>query len=280
MAVNIGTAPERWLRGVERLVASMANLLPRNATRARRGRRIPAHWVMQRGPARATAPVDALGGFPGSLRSRNALERTTVAVTSRYLVVGEGTNDGFALRMSDLLSADMVRPSLWSNPGLVVSFQDGAVTSTFALNFRGLARGLSGRYRAEEVLRVLQEQGVQRLGLHRLSGGPSLALPWEEVRVHENETLLWAGRARACVGGWYGAVQRSCRVWLTRTSLLWCCSDGEGVNRLSFSDIAGARDGVSDRIRVSFHQGDQQYDLLFDFDVPAPGLVGKEQRTR
>ncbi|HEV2074005.1 MAG TPA: hypothetical protein VGR29_10230, partial [Thermomicrobiales bacterium] len=46
------------------------------------------------------------------------------------------------------------------------------------------------------------------------------------------------------------------------------------------SDIAGARDGVSDRIRVSFHQGDQQYDLLFDFDVPAPGLVGKEQRTR
>ncbi len=126
MAVNIGTAPERWLRGVDRLVAGMANLLPGSATR---GRRIPAHWVMQRGPVRATAPVDALGGFPGSLRSRNALERTTVIVTSRYLVVGEGTNDGFALRMNDLLSAGMVRPSPRSNPGLVVSFQDGAVTA-------------------------------------------------------------------------------------------------------------------------------------------------------
>ncbi len=130
------------------------------------------------------------------------------------------------------------------------------------------------------MLRVLQEQGVQQLGHHRLSGGPSLALPWEEARVHETETLLWAGRASACVGGWYGTVQRSCRVWLTRTSLFSCCTEGEGVNWLSLSDIAGARDGVSDRICVSFHQGDQRYDLLFDFDVPASGLVGKEQRTR
>jgi hypothetical protein len=281
MAVNIRTAPERWLRGVDRLVAVTADLLPGSATGSRRGERLPARWVMQRGPVRANAPVDALGGFPGSLRSRNVLERTTVIVTSRYLVVGEGASDGFALRMDDLRAAGMVRPSPQANPGLVVSFQDGAATGTFALNFRGLARGLSGRYRAEEVLRVMQEQGVQRLSQHRLSGGPSLALSWEEAHIHEAETLLWTGRARACVGGWYGAVQRSCRVWFTRTSLLWCCSDGEGVNRLSLSDLAEARDGVSDRICVSFHhQDDQRYDVLFDFDVVAPGLVGKEQRMR
>ena len=281
MAVNIGTAPERWLRGVDRLVAATADLLPGSATGSRRGERLPARWIMQRGPVRASAPVDALGGFPGSLRSRNVLECTTVVVTSRYLVVGEGTGDGFALRMDDLRAAGMIRPSPQANPGLVVSFQDGVATGTFALNFRGLARGLSGRHRAEEVLRVMQEQGVQLLGQHRLSGWPSLALSWEDARIHEAETLLWAGMARACVGGWYGAVQRSCRVWLTRTSLLWCCSDGEGVSRLSLSDLVEARDGVSDRICVSFnHQGDQRYDVLFDFDVVAPGLEGKEQRAR
>lgn len=65
MAVNIGTAPERWLRGVDRLVAGMANLLPGNATGARRGRRIPAHWVLQLVPSARLRMWTPWEGFLG-----------------------------------------------------------------------------------------------------------------------------------------------------------------------------------------------------------------------
>lgn len=281
MAVNIGTTPERWLRGVDRVVAGVAELLPSLPARPWRGATVPARWVMERGAVRAAAPVDALGGFPGSLRSRNLLERTTVIATSRYLVVGEGTSYGFVLKLDDLRSVSMVRPSPRANPGLVFHFQDGPAVGTFALNFRGLARGLSGRYRAEDLLRVLEEQGVQRLTPHQIAGIPSLVLSWEDARVHAPEALLWAGMARACVGGWYGAVQRSCRVWLTGTSLFWCSPREQGVNRLTLSEILEARDGIADRVCISFRDdGGQRYDLPFDFNVDARGTTGMQERVR
>src|SRR5690606_12336543 len=145
--------------------------------------------------------------------------------------------DGFALPISDILAAGVVRPSAQVNPGLVVQFQDGAGAGSFALNFRGLPRGLSGVLRPEEMLRVLEAQGVRRLSPERLPGFPRLLLTWEDARTFADESLVWAGMAQAAVGGWFGAMQHRCRVWLTEQSLFWSCPEGDGVNRLPVSHI-------------------------------------------
>lgn len=280
MAVNVGTAPERWLRGIDSLVAASVELLPILKARRQRGG-LPARWVMERGAVRASAPVDALGGFPGSLTSRNLLASTTVIVTARYLVVGEGTTEGFALRLDDVRSAGVVRPSRQANPGLVVQFEDGRGIGTFALNFRGLARGLSGRHRAEEILRVLEEQGVRRVKPRGYSGFPRLGISWEDAAIHASEPVVWAGRATASVGGWYGSVQRSCRVWMTEGSLFWCCAEGQGVNRLVLSNIVEVRDGVTDRVRISFDDySGERFDLPFDIHPNASATPGTQQRNR
>lgn len=281
MAVTIEMAPERWLRGMDRLVAGAVEMLPSFSMPARRQNEVSARWVMERGPVRTMAPVDVLGGFPGSLESANRFQGTTVLVTSRYLVVGEGTAGGFALPIADVLAAGIVRPSRQTNPGLVIRYQDGSSVGAFALDFRGLARGLSGRHRAEEVLLTLEELGVQRLASSRIPGAPALVLSWSDAQHHDPETLIWAGRAVSSVGGWYGAVQRECRVWLTEESLFWCCSHGNGVNRLPIPDIIDVRDGVADRICLAFRDGaGQRYDLVFDLQGDVSRTSAAQQRMQ
>jgi hypothetical protein len=281
MAVNVGTTPERWLQGLDRLVAATARFLPRLPMLLRRRDRVSPRWVMERGPVRASAPVNAIGGFPGSLRSANRLESTSVIVTDRYMVVGEGSTGGFALPMADVLAAELVRPSRQANVGMVVHYRDGSGVGTFALDFLGLARGASGGRRAEEVLRVLKNQGVQRLGPGRVPGALRLTLTWEDARRHDHEPLMWSGLARASVGGWYGAVQHPCRVWITGESLFWCCSEGEGVNRLALTDIVDVRDGVADRVCIAFRDsGGHRCDLPFDFDTCTSGTQPMQQRMR
>lgn len=281
MAVFVGTTPERWLQGLDRVLAATAELMPALPSVGWRRGHVPTRWVLERGSVRAEAPVDVLGGFPGSLGSLNRLQRTEVIATDRYLVIGEGSAGGFALPMADIRAVDLVRPSRQANPGLVIHYQDGPDIGTFAMNFRGLARGLSGRRRAEEVLRVLEDQGIPRMTSSRAPGPQRLSLSWESARRHVAEPLLWSGQARASVGGWYGAVQRSCRVWLTEDSFLWCCSEGNGVNRLPLADIVEVRDGVADRIRVAARDAaGHRYDLAFDFATGTSGVDPMRQRVQ
>jgi hypothetical protein len=237
--------------------------------------------MLERGSVRASAPVEVIGGFPGSLRSSNRLQKTSLIATDRYLVVGEGSTDGFALPMRDVLAAGLVRPSRQANVGLIVHYQDGSEIGTFALNFLGLARGLSGGRRAEDVLRVLEDRGVRRLKPSQMTGALRLSYSWEDARRYASEPLVWSGLVMASVGGWYGAVQHPCRVWLTEESLFWCCTQGEGINRLALTDIIQVRDGVADRVLISFRDSaGQRCDLPFDFDSGTTGAQPMEQRMR
>ena len=281
MVTNVGTTPERWLQSLDRLVAASAALLPRLPVPTWRHERVSPRWILERGPVRASAPVDVIGGFPGSLRSSNHLQRTSVLVTDRYLVIGEGTHGGFALPVKDVLAAGLFRPSRQVNAGLVVQYQDGAVTGAFALNFRGLARGLSGGRRAEDVLRVLEDRGVRSLTPENTPGSMRLALSWQDARRYADEPLAWSGVAHASFGGWYGSLHGVCRVWLTEEALFWCCSEGTGVNRVAFNAIIEVSDGVADRIRLSIYDSAGcRCDLPFDFDTGTPGLDATRQRMQ
>jgi hypothetical protein len=255
--------------------------MPRVPLLSWRHGQVSARWVLERGSVRASAPVEVIGGFPGSLRSSNRLQKTTLIATDRYLVVGEGSTTGFALPMRDVLAAGLVRPSRQANVGLVVHYQDGPAVGTFALNFLGLARGLSGGRRAEDVLRVLEDRGVRCIKPNRIHGALRLSHSWEDARRYASEPLAWSGLALASVGGWFGAVQHPCRVWLTEESLFWYCSQGDGVNRLVLNDIIDVRDGVADRVLISFRDSaGHRCDLPFDFDCGTPGTEPMQQRLR
>jgi len=87
--------------------------------------------------------------------------------------------------------------------------------------------------------------------------------------------------ATAATGGWYGADQRACRVWLTDASLFWASLDGEGVNRLPLERIDEARDGVGDRVRIATRDTcGWRFDLPFDFACPASKANSADQRHR
>lgn len=278
MAVTIATGPERWLQGLDRLVAGVAGALPSIPGRSGRA---PVRWVLERGPVRASAPVDVLGGFPGALGSLNRLPGVSLVVTERYLVIGEGLPQGFALPIGQIRAAGLARPSRQENAGLVIHFQDGPGIGTFALSFRGLPRGRSGRLRAHEALDQLALAGVQRMAPVQGIMAPRLATSWDEASRYADETLVWSGMATAAVGGWYGSDQRACRVWLTDESLFWACLDGDGVNRLALADIDEARDGAGDRVRIATRDGrGWRFDLPFDFACREPGISSSDQRHR
>lgn len=281
MAVLIGNSTEQWLQGVDRLVASAADLLPNASSLPWKADRAPARWLIERGSAEVTASVDVYGGFPGSIRSANRLERSHVIANARYLVVGEGAPNGFMLPLADILGAGVVRPSRQANHGLVVRYQDGPGVGTFALHFRGVARALSGVRRADAVLNVLQEHGVQQVDESKVPGPLPFALAWDEARSHASEPLIWSGRATAAVGGWYGAIQQECRIWLARESLFWCSPEGRGVNRLRLRDIAEARDGYGETVVVSTRDGlGHRFDLPFVFRGQAAKTHCSHQRVR
>jgi hypothetical protein len=281
MAVSIGATSERWLQGVDRLVIAMADAMPAFRRPASRADRIPARWVMERGAVIASAPVNVLGGFPGSLRAMNRLVAASLLITDRYLVVGEGTPDGFALPIGRILAVARVRPSAHANPGLVIHYQDGPGVGTFGLDFRGIARGRSGRCRADDAFAALREAGVRPFRAQHLARSPRLAMTWQQAQAHAGEDLVWSGTAIGSIGGWFGMQQSGCRIWLTAESLFWTCATADGVNRMPVASIIEARDGVGDRILVSMrdHAG-HRYDLAFDLAVDGQLNAGREQRTR
>lgn len=277
MAVSIGSTSERWLQGLDRLVAGAFDLLPQMSLPSRAGA-VPARWVMERGPARAAATVNALGGFPGALRSMNRIRSASLIVTGEYLVVGEGTPEGFALPMQTILAAGVVRHSSRSNPGVVVHFQDGPTVGAFALEIRGTARGRSGRLRAREIVDALQEHGVSQLARHEVPVSPGLGISWDEARERADEPLVWSGMANGSTGGWFGGVHSGCRMWLTTESLFWSCANGEGVNRLPLADVLEMRDGVGDRVMVSLRNAaGHRFDFAFEL-AAEPGKDGRRQR--
>lgn len=265
MDSNVARRPEQLLRGMDRLLAVVADAIPQMPSRPRVASRVPSRWLIERGETRVEAPVVALGGFPGALRSMNRLADVHLICTVRYLIVGEGTATGFAIPMRDILSVSMVRPDRRSNHGLVVWYRDGDRTGSFFLQFRGVSRGVSGLRRAEQALQFLVGRGVTPVNASEAFSTPALHLSWDRARALADEEIVWSGDGIASIGGWYGERHDVSRVWLTNRHLLWAGASGAGLNRLALGDILEARDGAGDRVSIGIRDAmGGRYDLGFD----------------
>jgi hypothetical protein len=276
MAINVVSRPEQLLRGVDRFVAVMADALPHLPALPRAEAAVPARWLIERGTTRHEIAANVLGGFPGSLRSMNRLDKVSVIATMRYLVVGEGTPSGFAIPMRDVLAVAKVRPDRMSNPGLRLWYRDGNQTTSFFLDCRGLTRGLSGLTRADQLMQFLVERGVAPVEGQDALQVRSPWLSWEEAEPFVDEELVWTGNGVSSVGGWFGREQDHCRVWLTDRSLLWAGAHQTGVHRIALADIVLARDGVSDRVSIGIADTlGHRFDISFDL-----AAEGRERNPR
>src|SRR5699024_1141366 len=129
---------ENLLRGIDRMIASVAAVLPARATRQRT--LIPRAWASQRGEEITRAQVEVAGGFPGSLRWQHHLGNTSLHLTDSWLIIGEGSNAGFTLPLDRIVGVSVQSFGGLQPPGLVIWYQDGDMHGSFLLTFLGTAR--------------------------------------------------------------------------------------------------------------------------------------------
>lgn len=264
MAISLGATSENLLRGIDRMIASLAAALP--ARNTRQSSLIPRAWAAQRGEEIAHAQVDVSGGFPGSLRWQHHLANTTLHLTDSWLIVGEGSNAGFTLPVDRIVGASMQSFGGLQPPSLVVWYQDGDMHGSFLFTFRGTARNRAGVLRAEWLHAHLVDLGVQGVEENTARFVPSIHCAWDEISDLVDDDVLFTGRAIASAAGPFGAQLDSSEIWITERSLIWCPEHGTGLNCIPLESIIDCRNGFGDRLSIGIEDScGGRYDLYFDF---------------
>lgn len=264
MAISLGGTSEHLLRGIDRLIASLVSVVPARGLKHRK--RLARSWGTERGRDILVARVDVSGGFPGGLRWQQHLTATTLHLTESWLIVGEGTPNGFALPLPRIAGIAAQGTGGLKPPCLTVWYQDGDFTGSFSLNFRGTARGRSGMWRANVWQQYLTDQGVPALDADTSRFAPNLHVAWDNIAELVDDEILFAGHAWASVGGWFGDEFDDADVWITERSLIWCPAHGQGLNRLALDGIVDCRNGFGDRLAIGIEDAlGGRYDLFFDF---------------
>lgn len=264
MAISFGETSENLLRSIDRIVASVAAVLP--ARNHRQRGYISRAWASVRGEEIARAQVDISGGFPGSLRWQQRLANTTLHVTDAWFIVGEGSKFGFALPLDHISGVSVQSFGGLQPPSLVIWYQDADMHGSFLVSFRGTARNRAGVLRADWILTHLIDLGIQSVDEETARFVPAIHRPWDDVTDVANDDALFVGQAVASVAGPFGAVLDTSEVWITERSLIWCPNHGQGLNYISLDAIVDCRNGFGDRLSIGIEDAcGGRYDLYFDF---------------
>lgn len=264
MAISLGATSEHLLRGIDRLIASLASAVPVRSLPRRT--RLSRSWGAERGADILIGRVDVAGGFPGSLRWQQHLAATSLHLTERWLIVGEGTPNGFALPLQRIAGTAVQGSGGLKPPCLTIWYQDGDLTGSFSLCFRGTARGRSGMLRAQVWQQYLTAEGVHELDAETVRFVPDVHIAWDEIAEWVDDDIVFSGHAVASVGGWFGNAFDRADVWITERSFIWCPAHGQGLNRLALDAILDCRSGFGDRLAIGIEDAcGGRYDLFFDF---------------
>ncbi len=265
MAFSIGANSDHVLRGVDRTIAAVVDVLPVRTTRPTS---LPRAWLSQRGQEVLSCRVRVSGGFPGSIRAQHTLDSVVLAITDDWLIAGEGTPSGFALPVARLDGFSVQPCGGIQPPCLVVWYRDGVLSGSFQISFLGTSRNRHGEFRATPVARFLQQQGVPIVPADDARFVPDLFCPWSDIASFADDDVRYAGSVFASSGGPFGAHLDTARVWITDRWLLWCPTHGTGLNRLELDRIVECRSGYGDRLLIGIEDAcGGRYDLYFDFGV-------------
>lgn len=266
MAISLGATSEQLLRGVDRVIESLAGAFPKSITRGVKP--IPRAWAAERGKDLATARVSVSGGFPGSLRAQQSLARTTLHLTDRWLIIGEGTNGGFALPISRLDGCSVQYCGGLQPPCLVMWYRDDTMTGSFAISFEGTARNRAGHLRANVWQHLLAEANVAVIPTDVAAFIPSIHCPWTNIDHVVTDDVLFSSRAQASTGGRFATTLDTADVWITDEWLLWCADHGAGLNCINIQNIIECRNGFGDRVAIGIEDAcGARYDVYFDFGI-------------
>lgn len=275
MAISIGATSEHLLKGFDRVIASVVDVLPRGKAQP-----IPRAWQAERGTLISFAKVRVAGGFPGSTRSQHMLSKTTLHLTDRWLILGEGTANGFALPLARLDGCAIQDTGGLQPPQLVIWYREGAGSASFAISFAGTTRSRTGAFRAELWRDQLAEIGIATFAPTLTEFCPQLHTDWATLDEFSCEDVLFSGMAIASAGGRFGEQLDSAEVWITDRWLLWCPQHGSGLNALAIDRIADCRSGFGDRMTIGIgdnHGG--RYDIYFDFGPDGDRTSVRVQET-
>lgn len=271
MAISLGTTSENLLRGIDRMIASVAGVLPVGSTRQRP--LIPRAWAAQRGEEIARAQVDVSGGFPGNLRWQHRLVNTSLHLTDSWLILGEGNSAGFTLPIEKICGVSLQGFGGLQPPCLVIWYQDADMHGSFLITFRGTARNRAGVLRAEWLYAHMVDIGIQAIDEATARFVPSIHCHWDDISDLADDEVLFSGSAIASSAGPFGAHLDSSEVWITERSLMWCPDHGTGLNCIPLDAIIDCRNGFGDRLSIGIEDAcGGRYDLYFDF-------TSKEDRT-
>ncbi|MCA9833654.1 MAG: hypothetical protein KC435_06905 [Thermomicrobiales bacterium] len=275
MAISIGATSEHLLKGFDHVIASVVDMLPRGKSQP-----IPRAWQAERGTLISFAKVRVTGGFPGSTRTRHALPKTTLHLTDRWLILGEGTANGFALPLARLDGCAVRYSGGLQPPHLVIWYRDGAGSGSFGVTFAGTARSRTGAYRAELWREQLEAAGVPAIESSQAEFCPQLHTDWAAIKSFDCEEVLFAGLANASAGGNFGEQIDSAEVWITDRWLLWCPQHGTGLNALALDRIVDCRSGFGDRMTIGIMDNcDGRFDIYFDFGAEGDRTSARVQET-
>lgn len=201
-------------------------------------------WSSDRGAVLWDGLTDLTGSFPGFAQWGGRARSVHLTLTDRFLLVDEGSDDGFGLPIGWLSAAQAltgVEPiALERGDRLRVCYVDGHRVRGFILRIRGGRFGKSASRRAN----LLRASAIT-LGLASTTPASDLLLPpehdhsleWDDFASHESEPVVWTGRATMPVGS--GLESASCDVWLTSESLIWGARSRAGIFRLATESLTG-----------------------------------------
>lgn len=227
-------------------------------------------WEAMRGAVLVRVPVTIIGAFPGSLRRSQLIERAELTVSEFFFTFAEGTAEGFAIAVDDIVDLTIVPDPDGHMRALrmrYVAEQETGCIQTFtiaATGFRRIAKfkSILSLAAAADIVVTAHDPAANR--------PRSLAISWPHVRRFSNELMVWSGTACGPVGGWLASARADCRVWMTTHSFFWCDVAGNGVNRVPVGDMLDVTldlDSDTPVLAIAIRDGDGcRQDLLFGFD--------------
>ena len=244
-----------------------------------------ARWELLRGQELAHVTAELFAGFPGAAHVGGRSGHAHLTISDRYLIVNDGEANGFALPLPALRGMSLLPSPAAGDPAIRLRYQTEGTERTMVVRVHPRRTWSLRRVtQVEHLLRVLASRGVPPLEPVDPGQRRRLAISWDEARACSGETTVWNGEASAPVGGWLGLDHAPCRAWLTTRALYWGTPTGQGINRLSLSEIEAAMTAELDNrgktpvvvIALRDLAGDR-LELPFVFDQPTAGI---NQRDR
>lgn len=232
---------------------------------------VSSHWLLTRGVSLLHDRTTVLGGFPGSTLAAQRLPHASMILTAGWLVIGEGTVNGFALPLSQLAGAGVVRYSRRHNPAAVIHWQAGNQVSTFGLLFPGVLRDRHGTSRAARLVRALVASGVPDLGPAAAPACPPVGMSWEDAASWADQPILFSSHATATTDGWFGDQHVRCSLWLTDQALFWSAPSHRFLCGIPLDQLIDA-DHAASRLAIGIDHHGLRFPVLFETEA-APNLA-------